>query len=266
MSENITVAAQTLAVDILRCPVVEDCLQPGGAELGCHRVATWYSTQHSAHYVPEPWSGHLARAPILFISSNPGGGKQGEGVNVDGTTDLWTDQSLLGAFDSAFDPAQVPGIVQATHLVDIKGNRSRAIRYLSWLWYTSKDLLERDPVPGIDYAATEVVHCGSAGEAGVAEAFATCTARYFKRSLEASPAIVIICTGAWAARAFVEQFGVSLLDGAWGPGDLAGIDRLLLQVPHPNRRGSRWSLAVNVGDQRLRQARDMLHSVRGLKP
>ncbi len=85
MSENITAVTHALAVDILRCPVVEDCLQSGGDELGCRRVASRYSTQLSPHYVPEPWSGHLARAPILFMSSNPGGGKHGEGVNVDGT-------------------------------------------------------------------------------------------------------------------------------------------------------------------------------------
>jgi len=55
---------------------------------------------------------------------------------------------------------------------------------------------------GIDYAASEVVHCGNASEGGVADAFGTCTGRYFKRLIAASPAAVIVCTGAWAARAF----------------------------------------------------------------
>jgi uracil-DNA glycosylase len=258
MPELLSVEALGLAVDVLRCPVLEDCLQPGGERLGCHRVATWYSSARSEHYVPEPWSGHLAAASILFMSSNPGGGKHGEGVNTDGTTNLWSDERLIAAFDSAFEPGQIPGIADATHLVDATGNRTRAIRYLSWLWYTSKDLLQRDPVPGRDYAATEVVHCGTAGEAGVAEAFATCTARYFRRLVAASSAMVIICTGDWAMRAFAEQFNISFVDRAWGPRDLGGRSRLILQVPHPNRRGTRWSLLANVGEKRLEQARELL--------
>jgi len=194
------------------------------------------------------------------MSSNPGGGAKGAGVNTDGTTNLWSDESLIAAFDSAFDPGQIPGIEGATHLIDSKGNRSRAIRYLSWLWYTSRDLLERDPVPGNDYAATEVVHCGTSGEAGVEEAFQTCTTRYFERVVSASPAVVIICTGAWAARAFAERYSLVFSQKAWGPGLLAGRHRLVIEVPHPNRRGARWSIAANAGDERLRQARDLLRS------
>ena len=248
-------------MDILRCPVVDDCLRPGGHSLGRHTVASWYSSEPSPHYVPEPWSGHLSAAPILFISSNPGGGKKGAGVNTDGTTNLWSDDNLVAAFDSTFDPGQIPGIEHATHIVDVRGNRSRAIRYLSWLWYTSRDLLERDPVPGHDYAATEVVHCGTAGEAGVEQAFATCTTRYFERVVSASPAVVIICTGAWAARAFAERYSITFSGKAWGPGRLAGRHRLVIEVPHPNRRGARWSIAANAGHERLMQARGLLRSL-----
>ena len=238
--------------------MLEACLSPGGDKLGCHRVATWYSTEHSPHYVPEPWSGHLSIAPILFISSNPGGGKQGEGVNPNGTTNLWSDDDLVRAFDSAFEPGQRPGVVDSTHIVDIRGSRTRAIRYLSWVWYTSRDLLAVDPRPGIDYALTEVVHCGTAGEAGVAEAYGTCSNRYFRRLLKESPASVIICTGAWAAEAFTEYFGTRFVDSGWGPGTLADSERVVLQVPHPNRRGTKWSLAANVGDEHLQAARRLL--------
>jgi hypothetical protein len=57
------------------------------------------------------------------------------------------------------------------------------------------DLLGRAPVPGQDYALTEVVHCGSGVERGVDEALETCSSRYLKRVISLSPAKLLVLVG-----------------------------------------------------------------------
>ena len=251
--------ARALAGEILRCPEFARCHADPASQHPCHTVANWYgSLPDGTTFYPEPWMGHLAVAPILFVASNPGAGMRGEMPDKENwLTSADSTEELVTAADGAFDTGQRPGITDATHYVDRHGKSvGRAIRYWSWCWGRAAELLQRPPAPGVDYAITEAVHCGSRGEEGVREAFATCTALYFDRVLAASPAKVILCTGAWAARAFEER-GADFVDDGWGPVTIGGTERLVLRVPHPNRWGKRWALEANV-PAHLETARSLL--------
>src|SRR5689334_7132411 len=60
-----------LLLAIARCPVEDACLQDG-ARGPCSRIVLSQGVRQRENLqVPEPWSGHLASAPILFLSSNP---------------------------------------------------------------------------------------------------------------------------------------------------------------------------------------------------
>lgn len=73
MPSHLSGSDRELAVEIMRCPVLAACTSPGGEELPCHEVAAGQGGPHKSRWVPDPWVGHLTKAPLLFVSSNPGG-------------------------------------------------------------------------------------------------------------------------------------------------------------------------------------------------
>lgn len=135
------------------------------------------------------------------------------------------------------------------------------VRFWAWNRRIARELLEREPAPGRDYALTEVVHCGSRNEHGVGAALKECTNRYLQRAVEVSAAKVIVLTGSTALHAFQDKIDIHLDDGLlWGPGDLAGRRRCVIWLPHPNARGPRKGLVDNLGPERADVARSLLQS------
>lgn len=239
---------ERLAHDILRCTVVAETL--ASADTPCRTVVEWQGRRSSPRYCPEPWVGHLGRAAILFLSSNPSADLQGASPNPHRSlSNQSSDAALFRGADSAFDSGQQPGIAAGKYLVDGHGVRyGRAVRHWIWAVRTARELLGRDPIPGADYALSEVVHCGTKREHGVDKARALCTSRYLKRLLSLSPASIVILIGAHARASFHEELGITVAVGElWGPGDLLGRERCIVGLPHPNKRGVRWGLPAALG-------------------
>jgi hypothetical protein len=171
-----------LARDIARCGELEAVL--GGRYSPCRDVAGWQGLSLPARwYVPEPWAGHLGTARILFVSSNPSAGQRGERFDPGRHMSRRdSDEDLFAAADGAFDDPSFPGITGGRYRRDRSGRRAGpAVAFWRWTQAIARELLGREPAPGEDYALTEVVHCGSQGEAGVAAALGTCTSRYLRR-------------------------------------------------------------------------------------
>ncbi len=250
-----------LAAEIIRCPVVDQCLASNAEELPCHRVVSWQGQSPGGlRYVPEPWSGHLDRAPILFVSSNPGGDVEGAAISDASYTSTWKTDEIVSCCDDAFESWRKPGIIDGIYLSDKFGARgAKSIRYWLWARARARELLRgRQPVPGLDYAMTEVVHCGTQHEAGVADAFATCTDRYFERTLRAASAVVVVCVGTWAKAGFKRTLDIDLPEHIWGPGDVAGRQRMVLAVPHPGAWGTPKRFEPYVGANGLESLRAAL--------
>ena len=254
---TVTPKAAALATDIIRCPVVDQCLAPGGEQLPCHRVVSWQGPHpDGARYVPDPWSGHLERAAILFVSSNPGSDAKGAPISDASFTSAWSSDEIISCYDDAFEPWRKPGIADGVYLTDRSGSRgTKPIRYWVWARARAAELLERRPMPGVDYALTEVVHCGTQHEAGVAEAFTTCVDLYFERVLLASAASLVICVGGWAHAAFKRAFNIDIEDHLWGPSEIAGRVRFVAAVPHPGAFGSPKGLEPYLGSENLDRLR-----------
>ena len=88
------------------------------------------------------------------------------------------------------------------------GTYSKAIKFWSQVTGRARDLLQREPKPGIDYAITEIVRCHSWKEHGVAEALDECTGRWLDKTLNLSPSTVIIVLGKNAASAIRDRCGL----------------------------------------------------------
>jgi hypothetical protein len=250
-------AARELAVQILRCPILTQCLEEGGSQLPCAEVATGPGSPHRAHWVPEPWVGRLAEAPLLFVSSNPGGGSDPSTDPYDPSSSS-SDEVLLDCQDGAFDEGQLPGIADGQYLVDVHGNRGKSVHYWEWVKRCASEILSRAPIPGQDYALTEVVHCGSPSADGVWKALQTCASRYLQPVLANSPASVLVVVGAIAKFAFAEYLKVVAPDHLVGPLELAERERLVVVVPHPNSRGGNVLLSRHLTDEQLALVRQAL--------
>ena len=220
-----TLALRHLAVHISTCPNVDICLSDDRLEHPCSVVVRQNNpSRYSPRALPEPWYGHLGSARILFVSSNPGGGHAKSEPDSDDPKDI------LQRAEDAFE-----GLT----LKDFG-------RYWLRIQNLAEELLGTSggPVqPGVDYAITEVVHCGSAGEAegNVGRAVLECGPRYTPLLLRLSPATVIVAVGSIARDWFSNHLRLAPplgLRQVGGPMEIEGRSRLLLSVANPSARST----------------------------
>lgn len=270
-------------VEVARCPILERCLDEVAPTHPCsaivldqwkglsaeERIARW----RAAHQLPEPWDGHLETAPILFLSSNPSisgsvhsqrpaalereppseylGRTAAEHPSIrrlgQGPRWEWADEEIVDRYESAFDLYIADGV--AGLLPD--GGRAPATRFWVEVRSRARELIPgREVRPGVDYALTEAVRCKSRGEHGVAEAVNTCSARYLRRTLELSAAVVVVVLGRVAGGAVEQQLGVSRSRPVHERVLVDGRPRWIAFLPHPNARTAR-TFAANIGEEAL---------------
>jgi hypothetical protein len=169
---------------------------------------------------------------------------------------------IVGLFDGAFDEGG-PHIEDGIRWVDAEGKRWPYVRFWASAKARARELLGRDPMPGLDYVITEVVHCGTRQESAVWEAQDQCVDRYLTRVLSVSPARLVVIFGALAAYALREHLDQAARYGLHGPVRLADADRWLLKLPHPNSRGVPKTVAAYVEAPDLAVLRATLQSQPG---
>ena len=223
-------ALRHLAVRIATCPIVDICLHDDGLAHRCSRVVRQNNpTKDTPRAVPEPWYGHLGQAPILFISSNPGGGHPKALADPDDP------ETILSRAEDAFD-----GLA-----VEAMGSYWQAVYSLAGQLVGVTSSTFR---PGLDYAITEVVHCGSAGEqeGDVAHAVHECAPRYTPMLLRLAAAHVIVLVGAIARDWFTNHLPLPhpINFGEAREQMVEGRRRLVLSIPHPSAHdGARKGLS-----------------------
>ena len=234
------VATRELLKQITGCPEVRACRAGDDGHPCFGIVDVQRATPPDMVQLPEPWSGFLDHAPLLFISSNL---SLSEDEN-DPTTS-WTADSVTTYFNARFDLHKD----HANHSQSRDGQWSKhPVRFWSAAQARATELWDRPVNPGVDYALTEVVHCKSRQEAGVASAPDHCADLYLGRVVSASPAVVLVVFGR-PAEATVRRV---LLDGSTStpivPVTVTGIERLVVFLPHPNARVRRTCAHVLVED------------------
>lgn len=222
--------SKELAKDIFRCELLDKA--KSNCDHPCHRVVSYqqYGTSTDRWQVPEPWRGNIEEAPLLFVSSNP---------SIDPLDDApWnieTNAIIEDYYDSGVISCNFPKSTSAAGKTS-----NRPVAFWTALRKRAEELFKReDLTPGKDYALTEVVHCKSRGEYGVAEARKTCADRYLSRVLGISGAKVLVCFGRQAH----EEVDALL------PNDLARNGPIILKLPHPNARVRRTAAACLTQDE-----------------
>lgn len=239
------IPAAQLLTKIFRCPYVEACKQASQPGHACSEIVrTQDSVDFAHHQPPEPWSGQLATAPILFVSSNPSIG------NDEFPTFGWKDSSVVDYFDNRFVGGRKPWILNGTRPLLRDGKHDRPVQFWCSVRKCAEVVLGRRPVPGEDYALTEIVHCKSRSERGVRAALGFCSGLYTDRILRASGARIIVSLGRMAesvlspmcTRAADCRMGVSSSSSGLGK-------RHFVFLPHPNAREPRTIQRLLTSEQ-----------------
>ena len=213
-----------LLLAITRCPR----LKPAQADIydPCHRIVC--SQPADAFQAPEPWRGHIDTAPILFVSSNP---------SISGNSEFppesWTDAQITGHYEGCFDRGA------AKDVRPITDSEYNSVSFWREVRGRATEILGRPAVPGKDFALTELVHCKSKSEYGVAEALPECSNRWLSPVLHQSAATVIVLLGRYTKDYCTELWRLDNKQSVHFNVPIAGRERVIVILPHPNAREKR---------------------------
>jgi hypothetical protein len=235
-------SATELLLEVARCPVLVGCKM--GELAGSHPCASIVAVQADVplelHQLPEPWSGDLERAPILFVSSNPSINR-----NEEYPLGSWSDDEIVDFFQHRFGGGRKPWVIGGSRSLRLDGTHSNPTSFWAGIRNRATDLLGRQARPGLDYALIEIVRCKSAGEAGVGQALAECPSRYLRRSISASGAVVIVTLGEKARPTVAALFGGPERNSVFGPVEIGGRTRYLAAIGHPTSGDpKRWEKCI----------------------
>jgi uracil-DNA glycosylase len=228
---------------IAHCPNIQRCYDTGqGACCSIIKLQSSYPATKKEHQVPEPWSGNIEHAPILFIGPNP----HGDGASPDKKQPAfplwgWEDEEIEEFFTQRYNQDKdKPWILGGTRylLQDGKTYSTQEVTYWVAARGLAQEALGRDIQDGEDYALTEVVHCQSNDENAIKpETLNECAKRYLQPVLALSGAKVLVVLGSKARIAMERTFKAELKGvrgRAVGPVQISGRQRYVAYVPHPN--------------------------------
>lgn len=243
----------SLLHEIARCSNVESCIQNASVQHPCRSIVSFQRNSTLDEYqIPEPWSGHIDKAPILFLSSNPS-----IGSDEDYPRWSWSDIAIDDYFNNRFGSGQKAWIKHGTKTLLKDGSYSKVVRFWAAVRLRAIELLERQVEPGSDYAITEIVHCKSWKEIGVIEAEKECVSKYLKKVLEIAAAKVVVVLGTRAKEAIINEFNISRGIAVSDPTQIGNKERLITFLPHPNARTVR-SFTKCLKDEELQTLRSFL--------
>jgi hypothetical protein len=245
--------ANDLLLEISKCEEIEQSWNNN--EHPCSKITLTQDSGYLSDFqVPEPWTGQIETATILFISSNPSISEEEIFPTM-----TWEDEDIVDYFQNRFGGGQQTWIVDGTKSLRKDGSYGQWTRFWAGVKGRAAELLERDPLPGIDYTLTELVHCKSRQEEGVIEALDHCVSLYLDRVLEISGARILVGLGALAREVLARKYKFPSCKMVFGPLEVAGRKRLITFLTHPNAWKDKTFRKVHSAPE-LVQLKDFLRS------
>jgi hypothetical protein len=225
-----------LAIALSHCDEVTPAMK--NIRHPCHLVTNSQSPiDPSERQLSDPWTGAIATGRVLFVSPNPGINEDPTKKREDFPTKSWSPQRAGEFFIRRFDQTRDPIISTFKHPTkpdfltrSLDGRYRGGVRGSHRQQKTLRDVYERavellgsDADPQLDYALTEIVHCKSARAFGVPQAATHCLNKWMDRTLEISPANLIVVLGAKSRDWFAVKW---LINAPIGFGSSAGYEAL----------------------------------------
>ena len=228
---------EQLALDIARCSELSTAVID--AKHPCHKIShTQVAINGKYRQVPEAWVGNLETAKILVVSSNPSISTPekpgtGEVYPLAEFADLtkshpdWADDKDSEATDDNFGVLDFqtqrlnqnrdkPFVTENAQFLcddaiyrggDKVNSTKKSQNYWKAAFKQGQDLLGDSFSLGQDLCLTEIVHCKSKREAGVAKAAPLCSQKYLHRILDSSNARLLVIGGRQAREMVLDNYG-----------------------------------------------------------
>lgn len=256
-----------LALSVARCSeLVRAADTDEGRHHPCRKIVDSQDGSAGPFQVPEAWAGNLASARIVFLSSNPAisAGNpaarwRAKRVAEKYPTVDWPDAEIADFMLNRFDPEHGWVLDRRHRKVETTDGPTWGTPEPYWGWVEKETYaLLGSGSPWYEQSVmTEVVHCKSNGEEGVAQAAPLCASKHMDRILASTPAGLVVVVGSKAAQTlklaypdvfsqrplfgkYTEQ-GVPYVDQNLIHMELGGRDRLVCFLKHPSSHGAKPS-------------------------
>lgn len=226
-----------LLKDISRCRNICGCFSSDNSDNPCCGLIESQNVSSIDDFqIPEPWSGFIETAPILFISDY-------QRLNREEEYPLysWSDYHIENFFKNRFSGGQKVWVKDGLYPL-LKSGQHSAV----WnrFWSASKnraiELYRRaDAVPGIDFATTAAVKCPNINNKQDKSAEKECAQLYLQRLINLSGASVIVAFGDIVTNIICSIYGFRNDKKVTGPVAVNGVLRCFAFLPHHNAKGPR---------------------------
>ncbi len=198
-----------LAIEISHCDEIPLALKK--FRHPCHLVASSQNpAEPGGRQLADAWSGGLATGRVLFISPSAAINEDPSKKREDFPTQSWSLERAGEYFTHKFDQSRQPIICTFRHptkpdfltrSLDGRyrggvGGSHRQQKSALGIHERAVELLGDHADPQLDYAVTDIVHCKSTKGAGALQASTHCLNKWMDRTLELSPANLIVVLGA----------------------------------------------------------------------
>jgi hypothetical protein len=249
---------RALLLQIARCPLIAEAGRGGRP---CSQIVAAQRVIETDRQVPEAWAGNLRDARVLFLSSNPsisepGPGQPPEAVEPFPTLSS-TDREIVEFIGRRFDQSvsPKPWVLNDRSLLRSGRYWPTPTRFWVSIRARAQELLDEPADPARNYVMTEVVHCKSRQEIGVAAAASTCARLYLEEILRLSGAPLIAVVGKKAHDALTGWLPSLPAPPYVTHAELGGRSRTLMYISHPSSWGDAKTIKALYGAEILAQLR-----------
>jgi hypothetical protein len=194
-----------LILEIARCRTFKEYDTDRNEAGSCGEVLAFQKDcDFTDRHLPIPWQGHIEKARVVFISSNPSklvqadkttGKEYDSGLCPSGS--WWEkEQEIVDFFQNRFENRDNTQSAWAKNnhyrIIEKDGGvrfSRRSVPYWNEVRGRANEIYELDKkeidfYPGQYYVITEIVHCQSNRKEGVCEALETCAGRFLNRIMK----------------------------------------------------------------------------------
>jgi hypothetical protein len=237
MFSYMPVTKNNLLYDICRCSNVEDCFYSGDHNNPCYKIVMAQGVSSTADFqTPEPWSGSIDAAPILFV-----GDTNKIFDEEEYPTWSWSDYLMEDYFNCRFSGGRKQWIKDGLYTLNKNGLHAAAWnRFWAACRNRALELHQKvDVVPGYDFSITTAVRCRTKNLSDIKGAALECVKRYLGKVINLSSAVVIVGLGELASNSIRSIFDIKDGSNMHGPVTINKKERYFAFLHHQNTKGSR---------------------------